>query len=107
MNVTIESRHECLTIGGEEEGRCGVDVIHGGIPHSGSCPPARGAHGGGQNFWPKSGGRVLELWPGCPARGVAASIHLEAVAATSKSARLRETLPMASRVLDPYVNLIT
>jgi hypothetical protein len=39
---------------------------------------------------------------------VAASIHLEAVvAATSNSAQLWETLPMASRVLDPYENPIT
>jgi hypothetical protein len=49
-NVTIERRHKCLTIGGEEEGcyGCGVDVVHGGIPHSGACPPAGGAHSGGQ-----------------------------------------------------------
>jgi hypothetical protein len=39
---------------------------------------------------------------------VAASIQLEAaVAATSEAARLRETLPMASRVLDPYENPVT
>jgi hypothetical protein len=48
---------------------------------------------------------------------VVASIHLEAVAAiiqleavmaaTLKSARLLETLPMTSRVLDPYANPIT
>jgi hypothetical protein len=48
---------------------------------------------------------------------VAASIHLEAVVvniqlemvvvATSKSARLWETLPTASRVLDPFENLVT
>jgi hypothetical protein len=39
---------------------------------------------------------------------VAASIQLEAeVAAMSKAARLWETLPTASRVLDPYENLVT
>jgi hypothetical protein len=37
-----------------------------------------------------------------------ASIQLEAaVAATSEATRLRETLPMASRVLDPYENPVT
>jgi hypothetical protein len=34
MIVTIE-RHESLTVGGEEEGRCDVGVIQGGIPHGG------------------------------------------------------------------------
>jgi hypothetical protein len=34
MIVTIE-RHECLTVGGEEESRCDVGVIQGGIPHGG------------------------------------------------------------------------
>jgi hypothetical protein len=29
------------------------------------------------------------------------------VAATSKAARLQETLPMASQVLDPYENPVT
>jgi hypothetical protein len=39
---------------------------------------------------------------------VAASIQLEvAVTATSKATWLRETLPMASLVLDPYENTIT
>jgi hypothetical protein len=39
---------------------------------------------------------------------VAASIQLEAVvSATSEAARLRETLPMASRVLGLYENPIT
>jgi hypothetical protein len=39
---------------------------------------------------------------------VAASIQLAAVvAATSKAPWLRETLPMASRVVDPYENHIT
>jgi hypothetical protein len=38
---------------------------------------------------------------------VAASIHLEAaMAATLKHMRLRETLPTASRVLDPYENTV-
>jgi hypothetical protein len=32
---------------------------------------------------------------------------LEAVAATSEAAWLRETLPMTSRVLDPYENPVT
>jgi hypothetical protein len=36
-----------------------------------------------------------------------ASIQLEAVAATSKSARLRETLLMTSRMLDPYESPVT
>jgi hypothetical protein len=47
-NVTIERMHACLTVVGEEEGHCGVGVIHGGIPHGGAYPPARGAHGGNQ-----------------------------------------------------------
>jgi hypothetical protein len=39
---------------------------------------------------------------------VAASIQLEAaVAATSEAVRLQETLPTASRMLDPYENPIT
>jgi hypothetical protein len=39
---------------------------------------------------------------------VAASIQLEVVVvATSESTQLQETLPMASRVLDPYENLVT
>jgi hypothetical protein len=39
---------------------------------------------------------------------VAASIQLEvAVATTSEAAQLRETLPTASRVLDPYDNTVT
>jgi hypothetical protein len=78
MNVTIESRHKGLTVGGEEEGRCGcgVGVIHGGIPHGEACPPARGAHGGGSQYPPEGGG---DRYPpgggngghigGCPAMG--------------------------------------
>jgi hypothetical protein len=71
MNVTIDSRHKCFTVGGEEEGRCGcgVGVIHRGIPHGGACPLAGGAHGGDQYLWPKGLGVVLELWPGWPAGG--------------------------------------
>jgi hypothetical protein len=68
MNVRIE-RHECLTIDGEEEGRCGVDIVHGGIPHGRAYPPARGAHGGGQYPWSEAGGGVLKLWSEWPARG--------------------------------------
>jgi hypothetical protein len=65
-NVTIERRHKCLTIGEEEEDRCGcgVSVVHGGIPHGGACRPARGTHNGGQYPLPEGGGGVLELWPG-------------------------------------------
>jgi hypothetical protein len=61
--VTIESRHKYLTVGGKEEGRygCGLGVIHRGIPHDGTCPPAGGAHGGGQYPRPNHGGGVLEL----------------------------------------------
>jgi hypothetical protein len=41
-------------------------------------------------------------------KAVAASIQLEAaVAATLEAARLRETLPIASRVLKPYENHVT
>jgi hypothetical protein len=29
----------CLTVGGEEEDRCSVGVVHGGIPHGEACPP--------------------------------------------------------------------
>jgi hypothetical protein len=49
------------------------------------------------------GGGVLELWLGCPIGGGDGQYP----AATSKSERLRETLPTASRVLDPYENHIT
>jgi hypothetical protein len=38
----------CLTVGDEEEGRCDVSVIYGGIPRGGACSPGGGAHGGGQ-----------------------------------------------------------
>jgi hypothetical protein len=38
---------------------------------------------------------------------VVASIHLEAAVATSEAAQLRETLPMASRVVGPYENPAT
>jgi hypothetical protein len=38
---------------------------------------------------------------------VAASIQLEVVQTTSKSARLRETFPTTSWVLDPYENTVT
>jgi hypothetical protein len=41
-------------------------------------------------------------------KAVAANIQLEVVVvATSEAARLRETLPTASRVLCPYENLVT
>jgi hypothetical protein len=68
-NVTIERRHKCLTVGGEEEGRygCNVGVINRGIPHGGAYPPTGGAHGSGQYPWPECGEGVLELWPGWPA----------------------------------------
>jgi hypothetical protein len=65
MNVTIEWRHKCLTVGGEEEGHCNcsVGVIHGGIPHGRACPLAGDAHSGNPYHWPEGGGGVLELWP--------------------------------------------
>jgi hypothetical protein len=50
-----------LIIGGEEEGRCDIGVIHRGIPHSEACPPGGGAHDGGQYPWPEGEGGVLEL----------------------------------------------
>jgi hypothetical protein len=59
----------CLTISGEEDGHCGIGVIHRGIPHDGACPPGGGAHGGSQYPWPKGGRGVLKLWPECPAGG--------------------------------------
>jgi hypothetical protein len=70
-NVTIEKMHKCLTVGGEEEGHCGCDVgvVHRGIFHSKACPPAGGAHDGGQYPWSKGRGGVLELWPGWSAGG--------------------------------------
>jgi hypothetical protein len=57
----------CLTVGGEEEGWCGISVIHGGIPYCVACALGWGAHGGSQYPWPEGGEGVLELWPGCPA----------------------------------------
>jgi hypothetical protein len=64
-DVTIESRHKCLNISGEEEGCYGCDVsfVHGGIPHGGACPPTGGAHGSSQHPWPEGGGGVLKHWP--------------------------------------------
>jgi hypothetical protein len=38
---------------------------------------------------------------------IVVSIHLEAVAITSKPTLLQETLPTVSRVLDPYENPVT
>jgi hypothetical protein len=110
MNVTIERRHKCLTVGGDEEGRCdcGVGVIQGGIPTSvlalqlevptavASIPSLKVR----EECWNSGLDGRLEA--------VVASIQLEAVVeATPKSARLWETLPMASWVLDPYENPIT
>jgi hypothetical protein len=45
----------CLTVSGEEEGRCGVDVVQGGIPHDGACPQGGGSHNDGQYPWPEGG----------------------------------------------------
>jgi hypothetical protein len=59
----------CLTIGSKEEGRCGIGVIHGGIPHDRACPPGGVAHSGGKYPWLEGGGGVLELLPRCPAGG--------------------------------------
>jgi hypothetical protein len=49
-NITIERRHKFLTVGGDEEDRCGygIDVVQGGIPHDGACPPTGGAHDANQ-----------------------------------------------------------
>jgi hypothetical protein len=71
-NVTIERRHKCLTIGGEEKGHCGCGIgvaSTEAFPNDEACPPAVGAHGGGQYPWPEDGGGVLELWPRWPAGG--------------------------------------
>jgi hypothetical protein len=51
----------------------------------------------GEECWNSSLDARLEM--------VAANIHLEAVAATSKSVRLQETLPTTSQVLDLYANM--
>jgi hypothetical protein len=90
----------CRTIGGEEEGHCGISIIHVGIPHDRPCPPGGGAHGGVRYPWPEGGGGVLDS-------GLDAQLDVVAVAATLKSARLWDTLPMASRVLDLYEKPIT
>jgi hypothetical protein len=68
-NVTIERRHKCHTVDGEEEGHhdCGIGVIQGGIPHGEACPPAGGAHCGGQYPRLEGEGGVLELGLGWPA----------------------------------------
>jgi hypothetical protein len=56
----------------------------------------------GMDYWLEAVAVIIHL------EAVAGSIQLEvAVATTSKSARLRETLPTASRVLDPYENPVT
>jgi hypothetical protein len=97
----------CLTVSGEEEGRCGVGVIHRGIPHGGTCPPGWGAHGKGQYPWPKGGEDCKNSGLDARLEAVVVSIQMEAVATTSMSAWLRETLPTASHVLDPYENPVT
>jgi hypothetical protein len=112
-------RHKWLTISGKK-GCCSINIVHRGIPNGGACPPAGGAHGGGGQYpWLEGGGRGGCWNSGLDGRlevvaasihlkAVAASIHLEAaVAATSEAARLRETLPTASRVVGPYENPIT
>jgi hypothetical protein len=63
----------------------------------------------GEECW-NSGldGRLEVVAASIQLEAVAASIQLEvAVAATSEATRLQETLPMASRVLDPYENPVT
>jgi hypothetical protein len=60
-NVTIDMRHICLIVGGEEEGRCSISVIHRGIPHGRACPLVGDARGDGQYSWLEGGGGVLEL----------------------------------------------
>jgi hypothetical protein len=39
----------CLTVGGEEKDRCGVGIVHGGIPYGWAFPPGGGVYGGGQH----------------------------------------------------------
>jgi hypothetical protein len=48
---------KCLTVG----------VVHRGISHTGACPAAGGANGGGGQYpWPEHGRGVVKLWPGWP-----------------------------------------
>jgi hypothetical protein len=83
MNVTIERRHKCLTVGGKEGWyNCGVGVIHEDIPYGRACPLSRGAHGGGQYPWPKVGEECWNSRLDDRLEAVAASIHLEVMAAT-------------------------
>jgi hypothetical protein len=96
----------CLIIGGEE-GRCDIGVVHGGIPHAGLALqlelPMATTSIPSPKVWE-------ECWnSGLDARleAVTTIIHLEAVAAMSKSARLWETLPMTSSMLDPFENPVT
>jgi hypothetical protein len=63
----------------------------------------------GEEYW-NSGldGRLEMVTPNIQLEAVAANIELEAVVAvTLEAARLQETLPTASRVLDPYENPVT
>jgi hypothetical protein len=63
----------------------------------------------GEECWNSSlDGRLNAVVASIQLEVAVASIQLEvAVAATLKAARLRETLPMASQVLDPYENSVT
>jgi hypothetical protein len=63
----------------------------------------------GEKYWNSSlNGQLETVASSIQLEAVAASIQLEvAVVAMSEAAELRETLPMTSRVLDPYENLVT
>jgi hypothetical protein len=119
MNVAIERRHKCLTVGGEEEGRCGCGVVSSteafptvGLALQLEVPTMVTSIPGlemGEECW-NSGldGRLEAMAASIHLEAVVASIQLEAiVAAMSKAAQLQETLPRASRVLDPYENPVT
>jgi hypothetical protein len=81
---------------GEEEGLC---------DYSGACPPARGAHNGGDQYlWSEGGGGVLELWSGWLTRGGGGQYP---PGGGGEAARLWKTLSMASWVVGLYKNPVT
>jgi hypothetical protein len=106
MNVTIERRHKYLTVNG----------IHGGIPHGGACPLAEDAHGGGQYLWPEGGGGVMELWSEWlagggggqyPPEGGGGQLYAGGGGGGGHVEGFPVSIPIASRVLDPYENPVT
>jgi hypothetical protein len=98
QKVGVTCMNMCLTIGGEEEARYDIGSSMESFPLVGLALQVE----------------VLTMTASIPGSKVrvecwnsGTDAQLEAVVATSKSARLRETLPTASWVLDLYENPVT